>query len=170
MFKLAKKLDKLLAADNRIIIPRRTPLISSRTLRTLMLSNNGIDQLYKQTFIMVPTLEVLYLDSNKIRSITPIFNTLPNLKYLHLGKNYLTSIPPKNFVSPSLIYYITKSQEKAGKRAIRHLNHHFDHYNRTAVWRQKNFVTRRFYFIFSQDNCIDKCSLLNILKCLDILF
>lgn len=123
MFRIAKKLDKLLVADNKIVMPKRSPLVSSTTVKTLMLSNNGIEQLYKQTFSKTPLLEVLYLDGNRIRSISPIFNTVPNLKYLHLGKNYLTNIPPKDFVSPSLVFFITKSQQELEKKEVekRHL-------------------------------------------------
>lgn len=119
VFKFAKKLEKFLIANNRVVIPRTSPLISSRTTKTLMLSGNGIEHLYKQTFIMMPSLEVLYLDDNKLTSIAPILDTLPNLKYLHLGKNYLTSIPAKNAVSPVLEYYITKSQQRIKKRAVK---------------------------------------------------
>lgn len=110
MFRLVPKLDKLLLPDNRIIIPKRTPLISSTTIKTLMLSNNGIEMLYKYTFSKMPALEVLYLDSNKLSAIAPIFGTVPNLKYLHIGQNYLILIPDKSRISPSLTHYITKSQ------------------------------------------------------------
>lgn len=127
MNKISKKLEKLLVSDNRIIIPKQHPLLSSRTLQTLMLSNNEIKRLFKETFAMLPALEVLYLDSNKIKSIAPILNTLPSLKYIHLGKNYLTSIPPKNLVSPSLEYYITKSQQVIKKREVKKLTKKLRH-------------------------------------------
>lgn len=119
MFKIAHKLDKLLIADNQVVIPRRKPLISSRTVKTLMLSNNGIEQLYRETFAMIPTLEVLYLDGNKLTTIALIGGMLPNLKYLHLGNNYLSKIPPKDSISPSLVFYITKSQQNKKKRETR---------------------------------------------------
>lgn len=118
MFKISKKLDKLLVADNKIRIPKKVPLISSRTIKTLMLSNNEIEELYRHTFIMMPRLEVLYLDSNKISSIDSIFNTLPSLKYLHLGNNYLSTIPTKKYVSRSLTHYITKNQKNISDRRV----------------------------------------------------
>lgn len=111
MFKIVKNLDKLLIADNNVAMPKRTPLFSSKSIKTLMLSNNGIEQLYKQTFTLMPVLEVLYLDSNKITNIAPIFNTVPRLKYLHLGNNFLINVPQKDLVSSSLVQYITKSQK-----------------------------------------------------------
>lgn len=115
MSKIAKRLNELLLADNNIRIPRERPLLYSTSIKTLMLSNNGITELYKHTFAMIPTLEVLYLDNNKIQSITPISHVLPHLKYLHVGKNYLQYIPPKEFISTSLIHFITKSQQPSKK-------------------------------------------------------
>lgn len=111
MFKLARKVNKLLVPDNEITVPKRNPLIASTTLKTLMLSNNGIVILHKFTFAKMPALEVLYLDSNKLRTIAPIFGTLPNLKYLHVGQNYLKTIPDKSEISNSITHYITKSQK-----------------------------------------------------------
>lgn len=111
MFKLAPKLDKLLMSDNRVMIPKKMPLISSKTLQTLMLSNNDIEMIYKITFSKLPALKVLYLDSNKLRNIVPLLGVMPSLQYLHVGQNYLTEIPNKQLVSPVLKQYITKSQK-----------------------------------------------------------
>nr|CAH7746756.1 unnamed protein product [Callosobruchus chinensis] len=105
MHLVAPKLDKLLVADNRVAIPKSKPLIISATIRTLMLSNNGIEHIFKHTFTKLPALEVLYLDGNKLRNIAPIVGVLPSLKYLHVGRNYLQEIPPQD-----VKYYVTKDQ------------------------------------------------------------
>nr|CAI5838285.1 unnamed protein product [Callosobruchus analis] len=105
MHVVAPKLDKLLVADNRVAIPKSKPLIVSDSIRTLMLSNNGIEHIYKHTFSRLPVLEVLYLDGNNLRNIAPIVGVLPSLKYLHVGRNFLQDIP-RIYVK----YYVTKDQ------------------------------------------------------------
>ncbi|CAH2011690.1 unnamed protein product [Acanthoscelides obtectus] len=106
MHLVAPKLDKLLVADNKVAIPKSKPLMVSDSIRTLMLSNNGIERIFKYTFAKLPALQVLYLDGNKLRNIAPIVGVLPSLKYLHVGRNYLETIPPQN-----LKYYVTKDQK-----------------------------------------------------------
>uniref|UniRef100_A0A6P7G3P7 Leucine-rich repeat-containing protein 57-like n=1 Tax=Diabrotica virgifera virgifera TaxID=50390 RepID=A0A6P7G3P7_DIAVI len=110
--KYAPNIKKLLLSDNRVFVPRRGPLLSSKTLETLSLSNNQINKVYKSTFKKLPNLQVLYLDNNNLQTLEPIFGTVQNLQFLHVGRNYLTSLPPKEEISHSLKRYITKSQKE----------------------------------------------------------
>ncbi|XP_018568604.1 carboxypeptidase N subunit 2 [Anoplophora glabripennis] len=119
IYKIAPKLTKLLFSENKIIIPKRKPLMASPTLKTLMLSDNSINYLSKFTFAKLPALEVLYLDSNRLKFIHPkMFDPMKNLKYLHLGKNFLAHIPPKSVMPTSIQQYITKSQRPLKRRSV----------------------------------------------------
>lgn len=83
---------------NKIRIPVNVPILYSRSIDTLDLSNNGFRKLYTRTFQGMPNLRVLYLQGNQIRHIYKFtFATLHSLKFLQLEGNPLTSL---SFVKP----------------------------------------------------------------------
>ncbi|KAF2904253.1 hypothetical protein ILUMI_01918 [Ignelater luminosus] len=87
-------LHTLLLEDNHVFIPKKTPLLNSRSLKALSLSNNKIRRLKPKTFKELKGLTVLYLDRNWLIRLHPkVFKPLKYLKYLHLGNNRLKVLP-----------------------------------------------------------------------------
>lgn len=88
-----EKLDTLLINDNEILLPK-TPFLNSKSISTLVLSNNKIKKLRHSTFMQLPNIVKLYLDRNLLKQVNPnTFNTLKHLKYLHLGSNQFKALP-----------------------------------------------------------------------------
>uniref|UniRef100_A0A6P7FSA8 Leucine-rich repeat-containing protein 59-like n=1 Tax=Diabrotica virgifera virgifera TaxID=50390 RepID=A0A6P7FSA8_DIAVI len=106
----APNIYSLTLSYNQVHVPDDGPLLVSNTLQSLQLNDNGINKLYVSTFEKLPNLRDLFLYSNNLQDLSPIYGKVPNLKYLDVADNYIDHLPSKSDISEALEDFVTEPQ------------------------------------------------------------
>ena len=86
----------LVVTLNRANLLQRYPDLIN--LETIILSNNGIQNIDAQTFQNLPNLQAIFLDHNQIQNIDPqLFQSIPNLQAIFLDHNQIQNIDAQTF-------------------------------------------------------------------------
>lgn len=94
-----------LCGNEAFNFPAEAPVLNSSRLTEFRCNRCGISSIYTRTFALLPALERLELNGNRLKLVNPLaFTATPRLAVIHLNDNSLQTYPLEALRSTSLLH------------------------------------------------------------------